>query len=294
MVTFYRRLPKFEYLSPETIDEALALIARYRKKAKLMAGGTDLVPKLKRRTIPVPEYIIDLKKIPSLDYINYKKGRGLKIGALATINDIAKSALIREKFPILFQAAESMASPQVRHRGTIAGNICNAVPSADTAPALLALEASTKLLSKKGERIVKLADFFKGPSETVIKPDEMLVEIEIPDLPAGSLGKYSKLSPRRAMDLAVVGVAVVILLNNGLISDIRIALGAVSPTPLRVSAAEEILLEKKPDAKLIEQAADIAATCCVPITDHRASAEYRADMVRVLTKRALNDLLGLT
>ena len=291
MVTFYRKLPKFEYLSPQTINETLALLARFRKKAKPIAGGTDLIPKLKKRSIQAPGYIIDLKGIPNLDYINYEAGDGLKFGALVTINDIEKSSVIKEKFPILFQAAESMASPQVRHRATVAGNICNAVPSADTAPALLALEAKVKLLSKKDERIVKLADFFKNPGETAIKPDEILIEIQIPDLPLGNRGKYLKLSPRRAMDLAVVGVAVLVFPENGRISDIRIALGAVSPTPIRVSTAEEILRGKEPSAELIKQAADSTAACCVPITDHRASAQYRTDMVRVLTKRAINELL---
>jgi carbon-monoxide dehydrogenase medium subunit len=293
VVTFYRKLPKFDYLSPQTIGEALALLARHGKKARLMAGGTDLVPKLKRRSVQVPEYIIDLKGIPGLDYIKYKKGDGLKIGALATINDVEKSVVIREKYNILFQAAESMASPQVRHRGTIAGNICNAVPSADTAPALLALEAKVKLVSKKGERTVDLIDFFKGPSETVLKPDELLAEIEVPDLPLGSRGKYLKLTPRRAMDLAVVGVAVMMIPDGGRYGDVRIALGAVSPTPMRAKDAEEIVRGQKPDAGLIEKAATTAAASCCPINDHRASAEYRTEMVRVLTRQAISDLWQL-
>jgi carbon-monoxide dehydrogenase medium subunit len=293
VVTFYRKLPKFDYLSPQTIDEALVLLARHRKKARLMAGGTDLVPKLKRRGIRVPEYIIDLKGIPGLNYIKYKKGDGLKIGALATINDVEKSAVIREKYNILFQAADSMASPQVRHRGTFAGNICNAVPSADTAPALLALEAKVKLVSKKGERIVNLVDFFKGPSETVLKPDELLVEIEVPDLPPGSRGKYLKLTPRRAMDLAVVGVAVMMIPDGVTYGDIRIALGAVSPTPMRAKEAEEIVRGQKPDAGLIEKVAAAAAGSCFPINDHRASAEYRMEMVKVLTGQAISNLWKL-
>jgi carbon-monoxide dehydrogenase medium subunit len=183
-----------------------------------------------------------------------------------------------------------MASPQVRHRGTIAGNICNAVPSADTAPALLVLDATLKLVSKKGERIVKIADFFKGPSETVLKPDELLVEIQIPDLPEGSVGKYLKLSPRRAMDLAIVGVAVLIVPDSGKFGDIRIALGAVSPIPVRANAAEALLRGQKPDTGLIERVAAAAAASCRPISDHRASAEYRTDMVKVLTKRAIIEL----
>jgi len=283
-------LPKFEYLSPNTIDEAAGLLTKYRGKARLIAGGTDLVPKLKRRTITVPEFIIDIKGIPGLEYSKYQKGNGLAIGALVTMAEIEKSVVIKEKYSILFQAAESMASPQVRHRGTLAGNICNAVPSADTAPPLLVLEAKVKLIGKKGERIVKIADFFKGPGETVLRPEEILAEIQIPELPAGSRGKYIKLSPRRAMDLAVVGVAVLIIPDRDRYSEVRIALGAVSPTPVRATAAENLLRGQKPDAGLIEQAADAAAINCRPISDHRASAEYRRDMVKVLTKRAITEL----
>ena len=283
-------MPRFEYLSPNTIDEAAGLLTKYREKARLIAGGTDLIPKLKRRAITAPELLIDIKDIPGLDYIKYQKGNGLAIGALATMAEIEKSVVIKEKYSILFQAAESMASPQVRHRGTLAGNICNAVPSADTAPPLLVLEAKVKLIGKKGERIVKIADFFKGPGETVLRPEEILAEIQIPELPAGSRGKYIKLSPRRAMDLAVVGVAVLIIPDRDRYSEVRIALGAVSPTPVRATAAENLLRGQKPDAGLIEQAADAAAINCRPISDHRASAEYRRDMVKVLTKRAITEL----
>ncbi len=290
MVTFYRRLPKFEYSSPSTLDEALNLLAKYRKRARIIAGGTDLVPKLKKRAIPIPERVIDIKNILGLDYINYEKGDGLKIGALATISDVEKSPVIREKYNILFQSAQSMASPQVRHRGTIAGNICNAVPSADSAPVLMVLDAKVTLSSKKGERIIKIADFFTGPNETVVKPDEILTEIQIPDVAPGTIGKYLKLSPRRAMDLAVVGVAVLIVPDCGKCGDIIIALGAVSPTPVRAIAAEEMLRGQPFEAKLIEQAAAAASVDCCPISDHRASAEYRTEMVGVLIKRAINEL----
>ncbi|HEM61361.1 MAG TPA: xanthine dehydrogenase family protein subunit M, partial [Chloroflexi bacterium] len=137
MVTFYRRLPKFEYLRPSTIDEALSLLSQYRGRAKVIAGGTDILPKLKRREIKAPEYIIDLKGIPDLDYVRYDEVGGLSLGPLATIHAVEASPMVQDKFGVLYQAAESMASTQVRNRGTIAGNICNAVPSADAAPALL-------------------------------------------------------------------------------------------------------------------------------------------------------------
>jgi carbon-monoxide dehydrogenase medium subunit len=292
MVTFYRRLPRFDYLVPKTLDEALSLLSQYKGKAQVIAGGTDLVPKLKRREIKAPEYVIDLKGIPDLDYIKYDEGSGLSLGALTTIHAVETSPVIQEKFSVLFQAAESMASIQVRNRGTVAGNLCNAVPSADTAPALLTLEAKLRLISPKGERIVNIEDFFTGPKETAATDDEILQEIQVPSLPASSRGGYLKLTLRRAMDLAIVGVAVVAIPEDGVCKDIRIALGAVSPTPVRVREAEAVIKGQRLSDELIERAAQIAAEGCCPISDHRASAEYRTDMVKVLTMRAINQAVS--
>jgi carbon-monoxide dehydrogenase medium subunit len=181
MVVYHRRLPKFEYLTPKTLDEALKILSVKKGKAIVLAGGTDLIPKLKTRKIKAPDYIVDLKNIPDLDYIRFDNG--LTLGALTTVRSIEKSSLIREKYPLLFEAAESMASIQVRNRGPVAGNICNAVPSADMAPALLSLEANLKLVSRKGERTVEIEDFFTGPNQTVVKDDEILTEIRLPALP---------------------------------------------------------------------------------------------------------------
>ncbi len=289
MVVFHRRLPKFEYLAPGTLDEALRFLSLYKGEATVMAGGTDLVPKLKARKIKAPGYVIDLKNIPGLDYIQYNERNGLRFGALVTVRAIEKSPLIKEKYPVLFEAAGSLASIQVRNRGTVAGNICNAVPSADTAPALLVLEAGLKLASPRGARIVKIEDFFTGPNRTVLESDEILTEIQLPVLPPGSRGRYLKLSPRRSMDLAMVGVAVVGICGYGTIKDVRIGLGAVAPTPLRAKAAEDILKGQKAGPEVIARAAETAARAARPIDDHRASAEYRREMVRVLTRRALEE-----
>jgi CO/xanthine dehydrogenase FAD-binding subunit len=292
MVTFYRRLPRFDYLEPNTIDEALSLLSQYKGRAKVIAGGTDILPKLKRREIKVPEYIINLKGIPNLDYIKYDEVGGLSLGPLVTIHAVETSPIVQERFGVLFQAAESMASTQVRNRGTIAGNLCNAVPSADTAPALLTLEASLKLTSQKGERIVNIEDFFTGPNETVLTDEEILQEIHVPNLPPRSRGRYLKLTPRRSMDLAIVGVAAVVVAKDGICNDIRIALGAVAPTPTRARRAEDIVRGQKLSDDVIERAAQIAAEECCPISDHRASAEYRCDMVEVLTKRAIRQAIS--
>jgi len=291
MTTFYRRLPKFNYLSPSTLDEALSLLSRYKGRAKVIAGGTDFVPKLKRREIGAPGYVIDLKAIPGLDNIEYDAS-GLSLGALVTIGAVETSAIIGEKFAILAQAVQSMASPQVRNRGTIAGNICNAVPSADSAPALITLRAKLKLVSGNGQRTVSIEDFFTGPSQTALNDDEILEEIHIPHPPPNGQGVYLKLTPRRAMDLAILGVAVVVTAQDGVCQDIRIALGAVAPTPIRAKKAEAILKGQKFDDELIGKTARAAAGQSRPINDHRASAEYRRDMVEVLVKRAIKQAIG--
>jgi CO/xanthine dehydrogenase FAD-binding subunit len=292
MVTFHRRLPRFDYLEPNTIDEALSMLSQYRGRAKVIAGGTDILPKLKRRETKAPEYIIDLKGIPDLDYIRYDEVDGLSLGALVTIHAVEASPVVQERFGVLFQAVESMASAQVRNRGTIAGNLCNAVPSADTAPALLTLEASLKLTSQKGERIVNVEDFFTGPHKTVLTDEEILQEIRVPNLPPHSRGRYFKLTPRRSMDLAVVGVAAVVVVEDGICNDIRIALGAVAPTPIRARRAENMIKGQKLSDEVVERAAEIAAEECHPISDHRASAEYRCDMVKVLTRSAIQQAIS--
>jgi len=288
MVTFYRRLPKFDYVKPKSLDEALDQLASNKNgTVKIYAGGTDVIPKLKSRLINTPEVLVDLKGIPDLEYIDYDEKNGLRIGALATIFSVAHSPLVLENFPILAQAANSIASTQVQNRGTITGNICNAVPSADSAPALLCLEADLVCVSKKGERKIPIEDFFTGPNENALNPDELVKEIQIPAMPAGSYGVYFKLSPRSKMDLAVVGVGAVVSGDEDSISDARIALGAVAPTPIRCRNAEDILKGGKVDEKRIEETGRSAADASRPIDDHRASAEYRKMMVDVLVKRAI-------
>lgn len=292
MVTFYRRLPRMGYIQPKTLKEALSLLSQKKKgKAVVFAGGTDLLPKLKRREVKAPEILVDLKGIPNLDYIQYDAKNGLRFGPLTTISAIESSPIIQDRFRVLAQAASSMASPQVRNKGTIIGNICNAVPSADSAPALLTLGAKLKLVSSKGKRTVKIDDFFKGPNETVLSDGEILREIQVPPLPANSKGVYLKLSPRRAMDLAIVGVAVVVISEDGVCKDIRVALGAVSPTPIRVKKAEDILRGQKFGEEIIERVALISSEEARPIDDHRASADYRKDMVKVLVSRAIKEAI---
>lgn len=292
MAVFYRRLPRFEYLLPKTLEEALAALKRQKGSAKVFAGGTDLIPQLKRREIHTPKIVIDLKGISGLDKLAYDENSGLSIGPLTTINALAESQVVMRHFPSLFQAASSIGSPQVRNRGTFAGNICTAVPSADSAPALLTLEAEIKIKESKKERTVSISKFFTGPRTTVLKPDEILVDIFVPKPKAGSRGVYLKLSPRHSMDLAIVGVAVLGSSENGICKDIKIALGAVAPTPIRSPMAEAMLKGQRITPDLIEEAARNAVTQCSPIDDHRASQEYRCDMIYAMTRRALNQVFA--
>jgi carbon-monoxide dehydrogenase medium subunit len=291
MSTFYRRLPKFEYLQPRSLTRALSLLAEHGGSARVMAGGTDLIPQLKKREIRAPGYVIDLKRIKGLDSLTCTAKEGLEIGALTTIAAIENSSRVRADFYPLYQAAASMASPQVRNRGTFAGNICSAVPSADSAPALLALDGWVRLASTRGERRVALDLFFEGPRKTVVAEDELLVGIVVPEMARGSRGTYLKLSPRHSMDLATVGVAAVATCENGVCGDIRIALGAVAPTPVRAPIAEAMLRGRKITPGLIDEAANNAVSQCDPIDDHRASREYRCDMIYAMTRRALRQVL---
>ena len=281
-------LPRFEYIEPRSIPEICSLLYRYGDEAKILAGGTDLLVRMKEKEIR-PRYLIDLKAIPGLNFIRYVEGNGITIGALTCLSDLEESPLIQEKARILTRAAPTIGAIQTRNKATLGGNLCNASPAADMAPALLALEARVKLIGLEGERIIPLEDFFLGPGETCLNPGEILAEIIIPGKMLGKTGVYLKHSTRRALDLAIVSTAVVMETGSdrAYIQDIKIALGAIAPTPLRLKSVEEMLRQELPEEPLLEQAAQKAATEVSPITDLRASAEYRREMVRVLLKRGI-------
>ena len=221
----------------------------------------------------------------------YEEGVGLTIGAAATVRAVETSAVVRAKYPVLAYAASTLASIQIRNLATVAGNICRASPSADMPPALLVLDAAVVLAGPAGERVVPLAEFFTGPGRTVRQPNELLTEIRVPPPQPHSGAAYIKHSPRRAMDLAVVGVAAAVTLQDGLCRNVRIALGAVAATPRRAREAEAVLEGCEPTAARLEEAARVAATECSPISDVRGSADYRREMVRVNTARALQQAL---
>jgi carbon-monoxide dehydrogenase medium subunit len=251
-----------------------------------MAGGTDLLVQIKEGKIR-PQCVIDVKGIHEMDGLA-TSGDELSIGALTRIRTLETSPSALEKVPLLAQAAAKLGSVQVRHRATIGGNLCNASPSAETAPALLAMDAQAVICGKAGTRIVDLADFFLGPGATVLGDGEMLTHLKIPLTRNRQGSVYYKLSTRKAMDLAFVGVAVLLELGRGgQISKARIALGAVAPTPIRVPSAEKLLEGRVLDLDAARESAELAAQSCKPISDLRASAEYRREMVRELCERGL-------
>lgn len=278
-------LPDFDYYAPTSVAEACQLLGQFGNRAKVLCGGTDLIPKMKHEVL-APEVIVSIKKIPGLKKIEYVPGKGVVIGAASTHNDLVFSELLQEKYLSVSNAAQTMAANQVRHVGTVGGNIVSAVPSADLPPILIALSATVKIEGPNGERVLPLEDVFAGPQKTVLATDEILTEIVIPDQKmTGST--YFKFALRKAGALAVVGVAAAVQVENGVLKDAKVALGAVAPTPIRARKTEDFLKGKKITDELLEEAGKIAYTECKPITDFRASEEYRRDLVRVYTKRAL-------
>lgn len=281
---------EFEYIAPKSMREAISLLNRYDGKARVIAGGTDLLIQMRNKTIN-PEYVIDITEIPGLDQINYDGKEGLRIGALTTFRALEKSSKIHRKYPVIAKAASQLGSMAIRNVATIGGNLCNAAPSAESAPALMGLSASVKIVGTVGERVVPLEDFFTGPAGTVLKEGELLVEIQVPILPTNTRGIYLKHSMRGGIDLAIVNVAVVVTLGfqNEICEDIKIVLGAVAPTPMRARKAEAVLRGKNFNEALMNKTAQIASEEARPISDVRASAEYRKEMVEVFTRRAIRE-----
>jgi carbon-monoxide dehydrogenase medium subunit len=282
---------EFQYIMPGSLEEALALAARYETKSALLAGGTDLIVQMKRG-FKSPSCLINLKKIRDLNNIDYSPEKGLFIGPLVTHNVLSEHPTILEKYSLLAEAARTIGTFQIRERGTIGGNICNASPAADTIPPLICLSAKLKLESSTEKRAVGIEDFFEGPQKTRLKPDEILTQIEIPILPPRTGGVYLKLGTRKALEIAVVGIGVILTLDDKMTCvGARIALASVAPTPLPCPRAGAVLVGQKIQNKVIEQAARVAQEEAVPISDVRGTAEYRREMVYVLTKRALNEVL---
>lgn len=277
----------FQLLTPSSLDEVLVFLARHRERARLIAGGTDLFLRMEQGVLG-PDFLIDLKRVQGINGITYDGGSGLIIGATVLHSEIQASSLIREKYRALHQGARWVGSVQIRNRATVGGNLCNASPAADVAVPLVALGANMVLARSSGRRTIPVDEFFLGPGRTAMEADEMLLEVQVPAAPSYSGSEFLRRT-RTMVDIAVVSVAAAVSLESatGPCREVRIALGAVGPTPLRAKGAEAQVRGKGFSEALIHEAAQAAASEARPISDVRGSAEYRREMVRVLTRRAL-------
>ncbi|HXV48271.1 MAG TPA: FAD binding domain-containing protein [Candidatus Binatia bacterium] len=277
-----------DYFEPKTVSEALALLAKYGEQAKVIAGGTDVMVDIKYKE--EPGCLVNIKKIPGLSAIQ-ENGGSLSVGPLVTIRDIEMNSIVRERLPVFWESCHQFASLQIRNTATIGGNICRASPSGETLAPLLVLEAKGTLAFSDGEKIEPFTSFFQGPGKSALGAKGLLTQIDVPYPPAGSKSAYLKHAVRGPMDIAMVGVAVLITPDSGKnnIQEARIGLGAVAPTPVRASKAEALLRGKPLTAALVKEAAQMAASESSPISDQRSSAENRRWIVEALTRRGLQN-----
>jgi carbon-monoxide dehydrogenase medium subunit len=272
---------EFEYVKPKDMDEALHVFSLYREKARALAGGTDLVVHLKEG-LARPDVVVDIKSLEDLAGMTLK-GDTLRLGALVTFSDLIESPVIKAKFPLLLEAALTVASTGVRNRATVAGNICSAVPSADSAPALAVYDAEVLVRSLKGERRIPMGSWFTGPKKTALAPDELVIAVEL-KLPAKKhAGCYMKLSRYEGEDLAQGGVAALAFADN----TYRVAVCALGPKPARCPATEAVLNGSKLGEKVLAKAKEAILREVSPISDIRSSKEYRLHMTQVMLGRAL-------
>jgi len=283
---------RFHLALPRSIEDCLKLLAERGPEAKLVAGGTDLLPQMKNGLIK-PAAVIDLSGVADLRVLRREDGAGLRVGASVAAREIELDPYTRSTYPALAESGALVGSVQIRNLATVGGNLCNAAPSADMAPPLMALEAEAIIAGPRGRRRVPMADFFTGVRSTVLAPDELLVELIVPAPGPRSGGQYLRHTPRRELDIAVVGVAsqITLSLSDGVCRKARIALAAVAPTPIRATAAERALEGQPLTAQQIARAAQLAVEAARPISDQRGSADFRRHLVGVLTRRTLTTAL---
>ena len=277
---------RFDLALPTSVDDCLKAMAGHGPDVKLVAGGTDLLPQLKNSLLK-PALVVDLSGVKELRAIERDAGGGLRIGAAVTARELELDARVRAEYPAIAESAALVGSIQIRNLATLGGNLCNAAPSADMAPPLIALEAEAVIVGPKGRRRVPMSTFFQGVRRTVLGPDELLLELVVPKPAPRSGGSYLRHTPRRELDIAVVGVASQLTLDDGVCAKARIALASVAPTPVRAPEAEHALEGQPLTPERIEAAATLAVSAASPISDQRGSAEYRRHLVRVLTRRTL-------
>jgi len=280
---------RFELLEPKNLSEACSLLAEHKEKAKIVAGGQGLLPLLKHRQI-APKYLINIKNLLGLEYIDDGRS-GLRIGALTTNRAIELSALVEKRHPMLAELERVVGDVQTRNWGTLVGNLCAASPTSDPAPALIALGATLRSVSVRGEREVPLEEFFVEYLKTALGPDEIVTEIQIPSPPPYTGGAYHK-ERVRMTDSPIASVAAVISLDGSdTVAIARIVLQAVCPTPVRAREAESFIVGKKVDDKFIDEVAVLAEKAACPISDIYGSAEYKREMVKVVTKQVVTEAI---
>jgi aerobic carbon-monoxide dehydrogenase medium subunit len=277
--------PRFEYIAATTLDEAVSSLHRYGPKAKVLSGGQSLIPLMKLR-LASPAFIVDINRVPNLAYIREENGF-LRIGGLVRETDLEESELVSARYPIIRDTVAVIADPLVRNLATVGGNLAHGDPANDHPATMLALNAQVVAQGPGGERMIPVSGFFQGPLTTALNQDEILSEIRVPTPPANSGGAYLKLE-RKVGDYATVGVAAMIVVQDGVGQQAGIGLTNVGPTPMRARQAEEFLQGRPVNEETIREAAQLAARGTQPSADLRGSEEYKRDMVRVLTIRALH------
>lgn len=282
---------RFErYCEPKSADECVELLKKYGTDARMVAGGTDLVPKLKNRVLKV-KTVIGLQSIPEVKGIK-KTADGIEIGALTTLRVISKSEEVKENWLAVAEAAGHVSSMQIRNMATIGGNACNASPSADAVQGLIVSDAIVNIVGENGTRTVPVIDFFTGAGKTVLKEGEFVISFTIPAPKANTGATYQKFAIRGDTDITIVGAGSSITLDaDGKVQKAIVSLAAVAPTPIRIEAVEKLITGKVLTEELIEEAGELAGNSCSPITDQRATKEYRVEMVKVWTKNALREAL---
>ena len=280
-------MPNFDYEAPTSLAEALELMAR-PGEVRALSGGTDIIDQLKNNRRNA-DLVVDMKRVPQLSLIE-TNGSGLRIGAAVSCTEVHNFTADSGGYPALTESTELVGSVHIQNRASVGGNVCNAAPSADTIPSLLIHEAIAHTASASGEREIPLIDFFAGPGQTVLEKGEILKEVVLPTPSENTASAYLRFIPRNEMDIAVAGVGSLVEVDpsTNVVKKARIALASVAPTPVRAYTAEEYLEGKEITPETINEAAKIAVQSAVPITDVRGSAEYRKELVKVLTKRTLN------
>jgi CO/xanthine dehydrogenase FAD-binding subunit len=291
MINAHPTLPEFEYIKPETLREASHFLALHNDQARPLLGGTDIFVRL-RDGVWKDKFLVDVKSLEGMHMLSYDPSNGLMIGAAVNMNQVIAFPAVQELYPVLAQAAHSVASYQLRTRATIVGNLCNASPAGDTIGACLLLDGTLNVHGPDGMRQEPLEDFFRGPGQTVLQSGDIVTSLSIPAPPTGMVGTYLKLGRNRASDLSIVGVTVVGYPDQASASGYRfkLALASVAPVPLVVEQVDTILSEKTITLGKLEEATEVAMRACTPIDDVRASAQYRQLMARNLSLKALTQV----